>query len=286
MLKIHEREAPTKHTSRFVGPRLPEDCWLWDGEICFDVPVFNDRAMEFREMGYWFPASYSDKSLVLAHHWMVMVSKKRPHQPRVVAHVASPGGKTRTFSLEQVLTGAKEGQCSDHLSGWTGDNRRSNLAARNASENGRNQKKQAKCRSKYAGVSYNGGKPIAYSTTSRREGRKHVHLGYFDSEEEAAKARDAYVREQYGPLARYNFPREGERPAMFLPYPEFVWGRSEPPCRRLSEAEKVWVAVTYNPGAGWGKPASGKSGLGSRFPDLRHTSGAKSSAARATTSQK
>jgi hypothetical protein len=43
-------------------------------------------------------------------------------------------------------------------------------------------------------------------------GRKH-HIGHFPTAEEAARAYDDYVRPRFGELARYNFPREGERSA-------------------------------------------------------------------------
>jgi hypothetical protein len=44
------------------------------------------------------------------------------------------------------------------------------------------------------------------------DGKKH-HIGDFEAAEDAARAYDEYIRPRFGELARYNFPREGERPA-------------------------------------------------------------------------
>jgi hypothetical protein len=96
----------------------------------------------------------------------------------------------------------------DHIDGDGLNNRKSNLAiittAQNIQKaNFRADKNKRKVHSKFRGVSYLGwyGKYLAYiNCNGKRE-----YLGYFATEEEAARARDVRAKELHGPYARLNY---------------------------------------------------------------------------------
>lgn len=89
----------------------------------------------------------------------------------------------------------------DHINGDTRDNRPENLrlASPGLSNHNRRYKNTS---SKYIGVTYHAGK----YTAQIQYQNKHYHLGWFASEEEAAKVRDARAKELYGKDAQLNFP--------------------------------------------------------------------------------
>lgn len=82
------------------------------------------------------------------------------------------------------------------------DNRRRNLRPATKAQNGANQQKQAGSSSQYKGVSW-----------SKRSGRWRAyitgkHIGYFRTEELAAKAYDRAATKKFGEYALLNFPTE------------------------------------------------------------------------------
>ena len=87
----------------------------------------------------------------------------------------------------------------DHINGDGKDNRISNLRLANGSQNQANQRKKPGLSSRFKGVSWhrNYGKWVA-------SGR--LHLGYFDNEEDAARAYDRAISIIHGEFAVLNFP--------------------------------------------------------------------------------
>ena len=75
----------------------------------------------------------------------------------------------------------------DHINGCTFDNRRSNLRITTRSENNKNRKKHANNSSGIAGVCWNKAKG-KWKAYIKSQGRL-IHLGYYDSLEEARAAR-------------------------------------------------------------------------------------------------
>lgn len=91
----------------------------------------------------------------------------------------------------------------DHIDGDTLDNRRSNLRFATNAENSRNQRKTRHARSsQYKGVTRFRDKWMVQVIKDY----KHMYLGLYRSEEEAARVYDAAALEHFGEFARLNFP--------------------------------------------------------------------------------
>ena len=120
---------------------------------------------------------------------------------RVVRHV-SVGSKSSAETLSRYLLGAREGEQVDHRNHDSLDNRRDNLRLCTPGENLANRRKWDHCSSRYKGVHWDRRRgmwkvEIRYQDTKR-------HLGYFDSEEEAASAYNAAAIDVWGEFAYIN----------------------------------------------------------------------------------
>jgi hypothetical protein len=111
-------------------------------------------------------------------------------------------GKRTTIQLHRLIMKAEKGQQIDHINGNTLDNRKENLRFCDYSQNQQN-KKQTRGTSKYKGVSLF--KETGKWKASIGVDRKNYHIGYFDSEEEAAKAYDKKTKELFKEFASLNF---------------------------------------------------------------------------------
>ncbi len=105
--------------------------------------------------------------------------------------------------LHRLLMGPSE-LMIDHRNGSGLDNTRLNLRFATQEQNQQNRRSNRGSSSRFNGVSWNKayGKWHAYI---KLDGRK-THLGSFDSEVEAARARDAATIQHYGEHGRLNFP--------------------------------------------------------------------------------
>jgi hypothetical protein len=118
-------------------------------------------------------------------------------------HEISLAGKQ--VSVHRLVAAAFIGPCPegkevDHKNNIRTDNRLENLQYLTGSENARKKPKRAGCVSPYIGVTKNGKRWRACARTE-----KQVHLGTFDTQEEAARARDKFYRDR-GELVIFNFP--------------------------------------------------------------------------------
>ena len=107
-----------------------------------------------------------------------------------------------TYNLHRIIC---ETDCIvDHINGDSLDNRSSNLRSATYHQNRLNSNKMRNCKhSKYKGVT---------KTTSGRWyvratlNGKRIGLGAYDTEEEAGRKYDEFIKENYGDFANFNFP--------------------------------------------------------------------------------
>ena len=112
------------------------------------------------------------------------------------------GGKN--VSMHRLLFGHEAGELDiDHRNGDGLDNRRENLRVATRSQNTANSRKQKGTSSKYKGVCVT---KDGYIKGYVSYLSKHIHLGYFKTEEEAARAYDEAARKYWGEFAGVNFP--------------------------------------------------------------------------------
>jgi hypothetical protein len=95
----------------------------------------------------------------------------------------------------------------DHINGNGLDNRKENLRVVTVVENARNSRGKVRSRkSQYKGVSFCIGRKSPWRATIEAGGHGQKHLGYFSTEEEAARAYDQAAAEVFGEFAFLNFP--------------------------------------------------------------------------------
>lgn len=109
----------------------------------------------------------------------------------------------RTTAMHNVVLPPEPGFVTDHKNGIPLDNRRQNLRLASPSENAANRVKRAGTSSDYYGVSKTDDGRYLVEVA---KGREKVTLGPYDSEIEAAVARDIAAFTLYGHFAALNFP--------------------------------------------------------------------------------
>lgn len=116
----------------------------------------------------------------------------------------SNGCKVR---MARAIMKAPKGKQVDHINGDRLDNRRLNLRSCTNAENTRNGSHHRTNTSGYKGVYWN--KREKKWRAHIRANNIHIHLGYFKSVIEGAKAYDVAAKKYFGEFARLNFPKTG-----------------------------------------------------------------------------
>jgi hypothetical protein len=119
-------------------------------------------------------------------------------------------GSSFALQMHRVILGAPTGVEIDHKNGNTLDNRISNLRFASRSQNNRNRGANVTRREgqRFKGVyrNRNCSTYTARLTCKDGDAKRHIYIGSFKTEQEAAAAYDAEARRRFGEFARLNFP--------------------------------------------------------------------------------
>ena len=135
-----------------------------------------------------------DWPLVAGIAWRGLIDRR---SREIVYAIARIDGQT--VYLHRLLMGALPGEEVDHEDGDGLNNRRGNLRLATHAQNLANQAPQSGRSSRFKGVSWYTRSGRWRATAARR------HVGFFDDEEDAARAYDAAARAAFGAFARVNF---------------------------------------------------------------------------------
>lgn len=145
----------------------------------------------------------ADAERVLAYRWHPTFT---PHTTYADCTVTLGNGKYQTVRMHRLITNAPPGTQVDHVNHDGLDNRRENLSVGTRAENLQNHRGAYRT----SKTGFIGVHPLRGHFQATVQVNKTVHyVGFFDTAEEAARARDAFVRERF-PDARItrNFPDE------------------------------------------------------------------------------
>jgi hypothetical protein len=120
---------------------------------------------------------------------------------------ASTGRAIGCWSMHRFVLNPPRGVKVDHVNGNGLDNRRENLRLCNDSQNQANRIHLTKNTSGYRGVTWN---KKSKKWQAGIKATKSIHLGLFNSPEDAARAYDAKAIELFGEFARTNFTKQQE----------------------------------------------------------------------------
>jgi hypothetical protein len=120
------------------------------------------------------------------------------------------GRRSRLDSMHRFICKPAKGLFIDHKNCNGLDNRRDNLRPATQSQNTCNRPKRRNTTSRFIGV-HLAKKEKRWAAQIKYKGGK-KWLGYFDNEEDAARAFDRAARKYHGEFARLNFPQEEELP--------------------------------------------------------------------------
>jgi hypothetical protein len=115
----------------------------------------------------------------------------------------------KTLRMHQFIMNPPKGMVVDHIDGNGLDNRRGNLRICTRAQNAWNQtrRKSPNASSQYVGVHRHKHRPAQWYVMIQCDGAV-TNMGPFDTEIEAARARDYRVVEVHGPYAHVNLPDE------------------------------------------------------------------------------
>ena len=194
---INRREGedvPSIYTTPLVATgRKPKKGKIVNYFIC------NDYVKIYLGSGHSFLIDLDNLHEILPFSWSI--------ENKYVYRVQTINGKSNCkIRIYRQIMRAEAGQIVDHINGDTFDNRKSNLRFCTVQENLKNRKKREahKSSSRFKGVSKKGKK----WTVSITHNYKRIHLGVFDTEEQAAIAYNEASEHLHGAYGRKNEVKE------------------------------------------------------------------------------
>jgi len=147
-----------------------------------------------------------DYERLRGYEWLSKKGKNSFYARRRVP--TGKAGKETLVYMHQEVIKVPDGMVVDHINHDGMDNREANLRAATYSQNLCHRKKRSGANySKYKGVSW---KKVNRKWVARIGfEKKEIHLGYFHSEIDAAKAYDRAAIKYHGKFASLNFPQSG-----------------------------------------------------------------------------
>lgn len=131
--------------------------------------------------------------------------ERKTSKSYVIGYIKNPGEEPKRLLMHRLLMNPDKSQVVDHINGDTLDNRRSNLRVCTNQENSRSRAKrlQKNNTSGFTGV-------VASSVFGKWGARikvngKAIHLGTFETKEDAAKAYDKAAKKFHGEYATLNY---------------------------------------------------------------------------------
>lgn len=168
-------------------------------EIRGEVTVIFIETKKFGIIETLIDTKYLQKAQEFPNSWILLSLKNSFY---IQGCMPRNGGIANRVYLHRWITDADPSKVVDHINHDTFDNRKSNLRVCSQLENTRNSRIQTRGNSKFKGVHWREDKRkfVAYITINK----KRKHIGYFDSEFEAAKAYNREAMKFFGKYANVN----------------------------------------------------------------------------------
>lgn len=143
-----------------------------------------------------------DYGMVNKYSWNISIKDKNEYAS---AYLLGSGHRGTRIYAHRLIMNAERGQHIDHKNGDGLDNRRGNLRISTNQENHFNTRKKSKSSSIYKGVTWENRRK--HWVAQIMIDGKHIYIGKFDSEVDAAKAYDSRAKELFGDFANLNFSK-------------------------------------------------------------------------------
>jgi len=161
----------------------------------------------------WALVDDEDYDRLNEHKWIAQreYKSKRADKFYVVRNFpidSTSGKKWKTIALHREITNAPKGMVVDHINGDSLDNRKENLRVCTHQENQMNRRINKDNTSGYKGVYYDAKNKKNSWYAKIMFNYKLIHIGYYKTKEEAARAYDQKAIELFGEFAQLNFPEE------------------------------------------------------------------------------